>query len=177
MATLMQQFARTHAHTHTHGCSEKVFVSQERVSGFPEKGADLRGSPGTSGEVWGTSGEVWETSGEPLDCCLVPQGENFRGSRRKTSGEVPGKSGDFPEARGSLSPSQRLAKFVSKLQVFSTPGTAWLLTTDKIIWICFLQDLPKSWTSLKAKLRHNGMHREDHLDMFLARSPQILDKS
>ena len=53
--------------------SEKVFVSQERVSGFPEKGADLRGSPGTSGEVWGTSGEVRETSGEPLDCCLVPQ--------------------------------------------------------------------------------------------------------
>ena len=49
--------------------SEKVFVSQERVSGFPEKGADLWGSPGTSGEVWGTSGEVWETYGEPLDCC------------------------------------------------------------------------------------------------------------
>ena len=49
--------------------SEKVFVSRERVSGFPEKGADLRGSPRTSGEVWGTSGEVWETSGEPLDCC------------------------------------------------------------------------------------------------------------
>ena len=52
---------------------EKVFVSQERVSGFPENGADLRGSPGTSGEVWGTSGEVRETSGEPLDCFLVPQ--------------------------------------------------------------------------------------------------------
>ena len=49
--------------------SEKVFVSQKRVSGFPEKGADLRGSAGTSGEVWGTSGEVRETSGEPLDCC------------------------------------------------------------------------------------------------------------
>ena len=48
-------------------------MSQERVSGFPEKGADLRGSPGTSGEVWGTSGEVWETSGEPLDCCSVSQ--------------------------------------------------------------------------------------------------------
>ena len=48
-------------------------MSQERVSGFPEKGADLRGGPGTSGEVWGTSGEVWETSGEPLDCCVVPQ--------------------------------------------------------------------------------------------------------
>ena len=49
--------------------SEKVFVSQERVSGFPEKGADLRGSRGTSGEVWGTFREVWETCGEPLDCC------------------------------------------------------------------------------------------------------------
>ena len=48
-------------------------MSKERVSGFTEKKADLRGSPGTSGEVWGTSGEVWETSGEPLDCCLVPQ--------------------------------------------------------------------------------------------------------
>ena len=29
-------------------------------------------------------------------------------------GELPGKSGDFPEARGSLTPSQRLAKFVSQ---------------------------------------------------------------
>ena len=53
--------------------SEKVFVDQERVSGFPENGADLRGSRETSGEVRGTSGEVWETSGEPLDCCKVPQ--------------------------------------------------------------------------------------------------------
>ena len=35
-------------------------MSQERVSGFPEKGADLRGSPGTSGEVRGTSGEPFE---------------------------------------------------------------------------------------------------------------------
>ena len=43
-------------------------MSQERVSGFPEKGADLRGSPGTS-PVWETSGEVWGTSGELLDCC------------------------------------------------------------------------------------------------------------
>ena len=55
-------------------------MSQERVSGFPEKGADLRGSPGTSGEVWGTSGEVWETSGEPLDCLKIHS--------ERTSGEV-----------------------------------------------------------------------------------------
>ena len=31
-------------------------------------------------------------------------------------GELSGKSGDFPEARGSLTPSQRLSKFVSKLK-------------------------------------------------------------
>ena len=30
-------------------------------------------------------------------------------------GELPGKSRDFPEARESLTPSQRLAKSVSKL--------------------------------------------------------------
>ena len=70
-------------------------------------GADLRGSPGTSGEVWGTSGEVWETSGEPLVA--------GRFHSERTSGEVaeklPGKFG----ARGSLTPSQRLAKIVSKV--------------------------------------------------------------
>ena len=48
----------------------------------------------TSWEVWGTSGEVWETSGEPRDCWLVPQWENFQGSRRKTSGELRGTSGE-----------------------------------------------------------------------------------
>ena len=31
-------------------------------------------------------------------------------------GELPGKSGDFPETRGGLTPSQRLAKFVSKIR-------------------------------------------------------------
>ena len=74
-----------------HLLSEKVLTSQERVSGFPEKGADLRGSLGnfreTPGlllsstmrelpekspknfrEVWGTSGKVRGLSrslGEP----------------------------------------------------------------------------------------------------------------
>ena len=33
-------------------------MSQERVSGFPEKGADLRGSPGTSGEIWGGQRDI-----------------------------------------------------------------------------------------------------------------------
>ena len=53
--------------------SGKVFVSQERVSGFPEKGLTSGKVRETSREVRGTSGEVWETSGEPLDCCKVPQ--------------------------------------------------------------------------------------------------------
>ena len=48
-------------------------MSQERASGFPEKGANLRGSLGNFWGSPGTSGEVWETSGEPLDCCLIPQ--------------------------------------------------------------------------------------------------------
>ena len=96
--------------------SGKVFASQERVSGFPEKGLTSGEVRETSGEVRGTSGEVWETSGNPWIAV------KFR--RERTSGEVteklprkfgelPGKSGDFPEARGSLTPSQRLAKFVS----------------------------------------------------------------
>ena len=76
--------------------SEKVSVSQERVSGFPEKGAHLRG---TSGEVAGElPGNPWiavkfhseRTSGEVAGELLG----NF--------GELPGKSGDFPEARGCL---------------------------------------------------------------------------
>ena len=93
-------------------------MSHERVSGFPEKGADLRGSPGTSGEVWGTSGEVWKTSGEPLVLLVAStvrelpgkSPKNFRGS----SGNFRGSLENFPEARGSLTPSQRLAEFVSK---------------------------------------------------------------
>ena len=92
--------------------SEKVFVSQERVSGFPEKGADLRGSPGnfqgSLGNFRGTSGLLFSSTVRGLP-----------GKSPKTFGEVretSGKSPDFPEARVSLTPSQRLAKFISKLQ-------------------------------------------------------------
>ena len=47
----------------------EFFVIQERVSGFPEQGADLRGSPGNFRGSPGNFGEVWEPFGEPLDCC------------------------------------------------------------------------------------------------------------
>ena len=96
--------------------SEKVLVSQERVSGFPEKGDDLRGSPGTSGEVWGhfrgSLGNFRGTSGL-LSSSTVRE---LPGKSPKTSGEVRGTSGEvrgLPEARGCLTPYQRLAKFVS----------------------------------------------------------------
>ena len=81
--------------------SEKVSVSQERVSGFPEKGADLRGSPGTSGEVSGTSGEVSETSGEPL----VSGRFHSEGIPGKLPKNFRGSSGNF---RGSPGTSQKL---------------------------------------------------------------------
>ena len=87
----------------SHVSSEKVFVSQKWVSGFPEKRLTSGEVRGTSGEVRETSGEVWETSGEPLDCYSVPQWENFRGSRRKLPGKfgkLPGKSGDFQGSSG-----------------------------------------------------------------------------
>ena len=89
--------------------SENVFVSQERVSGFPEKGADLRGS---LGNLQGSLGNFRGTSGSLLSSTV----RELPAKAGKTSGEVRGTSGecrDFPEARGSLTPSQRLAKFVS----------------------------------------------------------------
>ena len=95
--------------------------TQERVSGFPEKGADLRGSPGKlpgkSGELPGKSGG--KLPGNPWIAVKFHSERTSREVAEKLpgkSGELLGKFGDFPEARGSLTPSQRLAKFVSKLQ-------------------------------------------------------------
>ena len=64
-------------------------------------------------EVRGTSGEVWETFGEPLELLLSSTARelswkspgNFR-DVWETFGDSTGKSGDFPEAQGSLTPSQ-----------------------------------------------------------------------
>ena len=53
--------------------SEEVFASEERVSGFPEEGADLRGSPGNLRGSFGNFRGSLGTSEEPLDCCEVPQ--------------------------------------------------------------------------------------------------------
>ena len=86
----------------------------------------------TTGEVWGTSGEVaGELPGKsgklPGNLSIAVKFHSERTSGEVAGklpgkfGKVPGKSGDFPEARGSLTPSQRLAKFVSKNRVFLNP--------------------------------------------------------
>ena len=95
--------------------SEKVFASQERMSGFPEKGAALRGSPGN---FRGSPGNFRGSLGRNPWIAVKFHSERTSGEVAEKLpgkfGELPGKSGDFPEARGSLTPSQRLAKFVSK---------------------------------------------------------------
>ena len=91
--------------TNRNTVSEKVSVSQERVSGFPEKGADLRGSPGTSGNFRGSLGNFRGSFG------------NFRGTSglllSSTVREPPGKSpknfrGSSGNFRGSPGTSQKL---------------------------------------------------------------------
>ena len=89
------------------------------------KSGNFRGSLGNFrgglGNFRGTSGLLLTSTVRELP---GKSPKKFRGSRRKSSGEVaekvpgkfgefPGKSGDFPKARGSLTPSQRLAKYVS----------------------------------------------------------------
>ena len=86
---------------------------------LPRERADLRGSPGdfrgSLGNFRGSLGNFRGTPGLLLSSTVrEPPGKspkNFRGK----FGELPGKPGNFPEARGSLTPSQRLAKFISNL--------------------------------------------------------------
>ena len=100
--------------------SEKFLVSQERVSGFPEKGADLRGSPGTSGKFGELPGKFGKLPGNLWIAVKFHSERTSGGSRGKLSGRsgnFQGSLGNFPEARGSMTPYQRLAKFVSNFLV------------------------------------------------------------
>ena len=88
------------------------------MSGFPEKGL----TSGEVGETSGKSGELPGRSGKlPGNLWIAVKFHSERTSGEVAEklpgkfGELPGKSGDFPEARGSLTPSQRLSKSVSKL--------------------------------------------------------------
>ena len=93
-------------------------MSQERVSGFPEKGADLRGSlgnfRGSQGNFRGSLGNFRGTSGLLLSSTVRELPGEVAEKLPGKFGELPRKSADFPETQGSLTPSQRLAKFVSK---------------------------------------------------------------
>ena len=63
----------------------------------------------TSGEVRGTSREVPGKLGKLAGNLWIAVKFHSERSSGEVAGELPGKSGDFPEARGSLTPSQRLA--------------------------------------------------------------------
>ena len=97
---------------------ESLCESGEGVR-LPRIRADFRGSPGnfrgSPGNFRGSLGNFRGTPGLLLSSTVreLPgkSPTNFRGS---LGNFLPGKSGDFPEARGGLTPSQRLAKFVSK---------------------------------------------------------------
>ena len=91
------------------------------MSGFPEKGLTSREVRETSGEVRGElPGKSGKLLGNP-SIAVKFHSERTSGEVAEKLpgkfGELPGKSGDFPEARGSLTPSQRLAKFVSNFCV------------------------------------------------------------
>ena len=78
--------------------TKKVFASQERVSGFPEKGADLRGSPGnfrgSPGNFRGTPGLLLSATVRELP---GKSPTNFRGSLGNFRGS-PGTSRSSGEA-------------------------------------------------------------------------------
>ena len=81
--------------------SEKVFVSQKRVSGFPEKRLTSGKSgelPGKSGELPGSLGNFRGTSGLLLGSTV----RELPGKSPKTSGEVRGTSGEVWGLPGKL---------------------------------------------------------------------------
>ena len=107
------------------------------MSGFPEKGLTSREVSGKFGEPPGKSGKL---PGEPWIAVKLHSertsgevAEKFPGKL----GELPGKSGDFPEARGSLTPSQRLAKSVSKNQ--AQKETKWRKHMTKLCTLSFTE--------------------------------------
>ena len=69
------------------------------MSGFPEKGADLRGSPGTSGEVRELPGKFGELPGKfgelPGNLWIAVEFHSERTSRVVTE-KLPGKFGELP---------------------------------------------------------------------------------
>ena len=108
----------------------------------------------TSGEVRGLPGKSGELPGNPL---IAVKFHSERTSGEVTEklpgkfGELPGKSGDFPEARGSLTPSQRLAKFVSTVnscRFVTSPGNSSMWSAQATTDVYYDQE---SFRQTKAK--------------------------
>ena len=76
---------------------------------------EVRELPGKFGELPGRFGKLPGNLWIPVKFHSERTSGEVAEKLPGKSGELPGKSGDFPEARGSLTPSQRLAKFVSKM--------------------------------------------------------------
>ena len=89
------------------------FCESEEGVRLPTETADLRGSPGnlqgSPGNFRGSLGNFRGTSGLLFSSTV----KELPGKSTKTSGEIRGTSGEV-RGRGSLTSSQRLAKFVSK---------------------------------------------------------------
>ena len=98
------------------GGSQGKFLRVRRgCQASQKKDRPRAGKSGKSGELPGKSGKL------PGNPWIAVKFDSERTSGEVAEklpgkfGELPGKSRDFPEARGSLTPSQRLAKCVSKV--------------------------------------------------------------
>ena len=95
-------------------CESGEGVRLARETGWaPAESRNLRGSPGnfqgSLGNFWGTSALLLSSTVRGSQGISREVAREFPGR----FGELPGKFRDFPEARGSLTPSPRLAKCVT----------------------------------------------------------------
>ena len=115
----------------------KSFCESGEGVRLPRERGCLWGSPETSGKSGELPGKSGKLPGKPW-IALKFHSERTSGEVAKKLpgkfGELPGKSGDLPEARGSLTPSQRLAKFVSKQR-----NGGYFLVPPLGYWACCFQ--------------------------------------
>ena len=98
--------------------SEKVCVSQERVSGFPEKGVALCGSPGNS---FRSLGDFRETSGLPLSSTVRELPGKSPGNLRGSSGNLLGSPVTFQKEPDSIPATRHICLQVIQGEKEYTP--------------------------------------------------------
>ena len=82
-----------------HHVIRESFCESGEISGFPERGADLWGLPGKSGELLGKSGKL------PGNLWIAVKVQSERTSG-EVAGELPGKFGNFRGSPGLFIPLQ-----------------------------------------------------------------------